>query len=174
MPIQVDLITPERHLFHEPAAESALVPTAQGQIGVFEGHVALMALVGMGELRVRKGEAEESLAVYGGIVRIRRDQVLILADSAEFAHDLDLETCRLARLAAEVDFQSAPSPQTREALRRAALRERLALRVQRLELPRLYVTPPEIDGRLPRMAALAPKLPIEPDLPHYRPFSKEE
>jgi F-type H+-transporting ATPase subunit epsilon len=174
MPVQVDLITPERHLFHEPAAESALVPTAQGQIGVFAGHVALMALIGMGELRVRKEGAEESIAVYGGIVRICRDHILLLADSAEFAHDLDLETCRLARLAAETDFQNAPSPQTRYALQRAALRERLARRVQQLGLPRLHTEPPPVDGRLPRVAALAPKLPFEPDVPHYKPFLEED
>lgn len=174
MPIQVDLITPERHLFHEPAAESALVPTVQGQIGVFTGHVALMALIGMGELRVRKGKAEESIAVYGGIVRICRDQVLLLADSAEFAYDLDPETCHIARLAAEADFQNAPSPQTRHALQRAMLRERLARRVQQLGLPRLHTAPPPIDGRLPRVEALAPKLPFEPDISDYKPFSVED
>ncbi len=174
MPIQVDLITPERHLFHEPAAESALVPTVQGQIGVFVGHAALIALIGMGELRVRKAGAEESIAIYGGIVRICRDQIMLLADSAEFAYDLDPESCCVARLAAEANFQEAPSPQTRSALQRAVLRERLARRARQLGLPRLYVGPPPVDGRLPRVAALAPHLPFEPDVPHYRPYSEKD
>ncbi|MCS6871144.1 MAG: ATP synthase F1 subunit epsilon [Anaerolineae bacterium] len=165
MPIRVDLVTPERHLFHEPAAESALVPTVQGQIGVFTGHAALIALIGIGELRVRKAEAEESIAVYGGVVHICRDQVILLADSAEFAHDLDLEACHLARLAAEADFQSAPSPETRNALRRAMLRERLARRVRQLGLPRLHTAPPPVDGRLPKIATFAPQPPFVPDLP---------
>jgi F-type H+-transporting ATPase subunit epsilon len=173
MPLHVDLITPERHVFQEPAAESVLVPTAQGQIGVFAGHVPLIALIGMGELRVRKAAAEESIAVYGGIVRICHDWITLLADAAEFAHDLDYETCHLARLAAEADFQSDPSPETRYALQRAALRERLARRVRDLALPRLYVAPPPVD-KLPRIAALVPPVPFEPDVPHYKPTIEED
>lgn len=170
MPLHVDLITPERHFFQEPAADSVLVPTVQGQIGVFAGHMPLMALIGMGELRVRKASAEESIAVYGGIVRICRDRVTLLVDSAEFAHDLDYEACYLARQAAEADFQSAPSPQTRRALQRAILRERLARRVRELALPRLYSAPPPINN-LPKIAAFAPPVPFEPDVPHYKPTS---
>ncbi|RMF51307.1 MAG: ATP synthase F1 subunit epsilon [Chloroflexota bacterium] len=172
MPISVDLITPERRFFYEPAAESLLVPTAQGQIGVFVGHVPLIALLGVGELRVRKADAEESIAVYGGIVRIGCDQVTLLADSAEFAYDLDYESCYLARLAAEADFQSRPSPETRYALRCAALRERLARRALTSALPRLYTPPPSANG-LPRIAPLVPRASFEPDVPE-KPFIKED
>lgn len=171
MSLEVDLITPERLFFHEPAAESVLVPTTQGQLGIFSGHAPLMSLVGMGELRVRTPEAEESIAVYGGIVRICCDHITLLVDSAEFAYDLDPETTYLARLVAETDLQSNACPETRLALQRAKLRERLARRVQQLEAPRLHSVPLDENG-LPKIAPMVPRLPIELDAPHYKPDSE--
>lgn len=173
MSLEVDLITPERLFFHEPAAESVLVPTTKGQIGVFSGHAPLMSLIGMGELRVRTTDAEESIAVYGGIVRICHDHVTLLVDSAEFAHDLDLETTYLARLAAEIDLHSNVCSETRHALQRAKLREHLARRVQQLETPRLYHVQLDENG-LPKIAAMVPHLPIEIDAPHYKPDAESE
>ncbi len=173
MSLAIDLITPERLFFHESAAQSVLVPTIQGQIGVFSGHTPLISLVGMGELRVRTAEAEESIAVYGGIVRICHDHITLLVDSAEFAYDLDPQTAHLARLAAETDWQSNACPETRYALQRAQLRERLARRVQQLEAPRLYTAPFDQNG-LPKITPMVPRLPVEPDAPHYKPDAEPD
>jgi F-type H+-transporting ATPase subunit epsilon len=51
----------------------------------------------LGELRVKKGSAEESFIIYGGVVEIRPDKVVVLADMADFTADINLAEVEAAR-----------------------------------------------------------------------------
>jgi len=71
MTIHVEVITQEGRLFEEQAADMVIVPGSEGEMGVLPHHAPVLTTMGFGELRVRKGNAEESFVIYGGVVDIR-------------------------------------------------------------------------------------------------------
>jgi F-type H+-transporting ATPase subunit epsilon len=131
MPISVEIVTQEKIVFSEPQADMVVVPGAEGEMGILPHHAPVLTTLGFGELVIRKGRAQESFAIYGGVVDIRPDRVIVLADLAESSYDIDIAAVEAARDRAEkLMEQGVPPEQNREAeltLRRAEL----ALRVQR-------------------------------------------
>lgn len=97
MPIHVEVITQEKKIFDEPEADSVSVPAEEGQMGVLPGHAPVLTTMSFGELVVRKGNAEEHFAIYGGVVDVRPDKVVVLADMADTAADIDVDALEKAR-----------------------------------------------------------------------------
>jgi F-type H+-transporting ATPase subunit epsilon len=129
MPIHVELVTQERKVFEEKAADIVIIPAAEGEMGVLPNHAPVLTTLGFGELVVRKGNAEERFAIYGGVVDVRPDKVVVLADLAESSFALDLEQIEAARESARKMLeQGVPEAQNRAAvleLRRAELNLRI-------------------------------------------------
>lgn len=134
MPIHVELVTQEKKIFDEPEADMVLIPAAEGEMGVLPHHAPVLTTLGFGELIIRKGRAEERFAIYGGVVDVRPDKVVILADLAESSFDLDLEAAEKAReSAAEMMTKGIPEEMNRRAaleLRRAELNLRIHRKIQ--------------------------------------------
>jgi F-type H+-transporting ATPase subunit epsilon len=130
MPISVEIVTPEKVVFSEPAADMVVVPGSEGEMGILPHHAPVLTTLAYGELIVKKGRAQESFAIYGGVVDIRPDRVVVLADLAESSYAIDAAEMEAARERAEKVMESGvPADENREAaltLRRAEL----ALRVQ--------------------------------------------
>ncbi len=125
MPIHVEVVTQEKKIFEEENADMILVPAAEGEMGVLPHHAPVLTTMTFGELVVRKGNAEERFVIYGGVVDVRPDKVVVLADMAESAFALDEEKIEAAReSAAKMMREGVP-----EALNRAA-----ALELRRAEL----------------------------------------
>src|SRR3989338_11284941 len=105
--IHFKLVTPER-LVMETEVDSVSIPTQMGQITVLPNHLPLVANLQPGELIIRSAGREEYLAVSGGVVQINPgSQVMILADSADRAEEIDVARAvaaheRAAKLQLEV------------------------------------------------------------------------
>jgi F-type H+-transporting ATPase subunit epsilon len=139
MPIHVEIITQEQKIFDEPAADMVLVPAAEGEMGVLPNHAPVLTTLAFGDLVVRKGAAEEHFAVYGGIVDVRPDKVVVLADMADTAADLDLEALQAAReRARRLVQEGVPDEQNRDAAL-ALRRAELALKVKNKIRDRSYM-----------------------------------
>jgi F-type H+-transporting ATPase subunit epsilon len=125
MPIHVELVTQERKVFEEPEADYISIPAVEGEMGVLPNHAPVLTTMTFGELVVRKGNAEERFAIYGGVVDVRPDKVVVLADLAESSYDIDLEKAQAARdRARRMLEEGVPEEQNRVAvleLRRAEL-----------------------------------------------------
>lgn len=134
MPIAVEIVTQEKRVFHEPEADMVLIPAAEGQMGVLPHHAPVLTTLGFGELVVRKGRAEERFAIYGGVVDVRPDKVVVLADLAESSYDIDTDAIDAARASAQKMLsEGLPPEQNREAalaLRRAELAMKIQRKVQ--------------------------------------------
>ncbi len=134
MPIHIELVTQERKIFDEPEADIIIVPAVEGEMGVLPNHSPVLTTLTFGELVVRKGEAEERFAIYGGVVDVRPDKVVVLADIAESSYALDLERAQEARdHAREVVEQGPADSVNREAelaLRRANLAVRISQKIR--------------------------------------------
>jgi len=139
MPIHVEIITQEKKIFDEPEADMVIVPATEGEMGVLPNHAPVLTTLSFGELVVRKGDAEEHFAVYGGVVDVRPDKVVVLADTADIPENLALDELEAARARAqEMLEQGVPDAPNREAT--LALRKaELALKVKNNVRDRSYM-----------------------------------
>jgi F-type H+-transporting ATPase subunit epsilon len=95
------IATPERVML-DTEANSLTLPTQLGEITILPGHVPLVANLAAGEIRYRQGEMEEFFAVSGGVVEVRPgNEVVVLAESAEFGQEIDEQRAEQARISAQ-------------------------------------------------------------------------
>lgn len=98
--LNVDIVTPERRLVSMHADE-VVAPAAEGLYGVRPGHSPFLSSLSPGPLTVREGGTTQAWFVAGGFVSVQGDTVLVLADQAEPAASIDLETASTALREAE-------------------------------------------------------------------------
>jgi F-type H+-transporting ATPase subunit epsilon len=136
MPLLLEIVTPER-LAYSDTVDAVNLPGIEGELGVLPHHAPLVSMLGVGELRIRKGGAEESFAIVGGFLQVRPDKVVVMAETADMASEIDLEKARHARLEAERALEGAARTDAidlsaaRAALQHALLRIRVAERRHR-------------------------------------------
>ncbi|MBA2314951.1 MAG: F0F1 ATP synthase subunit epsilon [Chloroflexi bacterium] len=135
MPIQLEIVTPERLAFSDEV-DSVVLPGSEGELGILPHHAPLVSTLGVGELRIRKGGTEESFAIVGGFLQVRPDKVVVMAETADLASEIDLaraeEARREAERALEGGYQEgADLSAARAALQQALLRIRVGERRRR-------------------------------------------
>ncbi len=132
MPLQLDIVTPEK-LAYSDEVDAVVLPGSEGELGVLPHHAPLISTLGAGELRLRKGGQEESFAIVGGFLQVLPDKVVVMAETADIASEIDLEKAQEARRQAEQALESgyvegADLAAARAALQTALLRIRVAER----------------------------------------------
>jgi F-type H+-transporting ATPase subunit epsilon len=135
MALLLEIVTPER-LAYSDEVDAVTLPGAEGEIGVLPHHAPLVSTLGVGELRIRKGSDEESFAIAGGFLQVLPDKVVVMAETADMASEIDLEKAQEARREAERVIEggevgAAELATARLALQGALLRERRAQRRHR-------------------------------------------
>ena len=136
MPLLLEIVTPER-LAYSDTVDSVQLPGIEGELGVLPHHAPLVSMLGVGELRIRKGGAEESFAIAGGFLQVRPDRVVVMAETADMASEIDLERAQEARREAERALEGVAQADAvdlaaaRAQLQQALLRIRVAERRHR-------------------------------------------
>jgi len=135
VPLLLEIVTPERLVFSD-SVESVQLPGVEGELGVLPHHTPLVSMLGLGELRIRKDGEVETFAIAGGFLQVRPDKVVVMAEMADMAAEIDLERAAEARREAERALESgfhegADLAAARAALQVALLRQRVAERRHR-------------------------------------------
>ncbi len=130
----LEVVTPQRLVVSEEV-EELVAPGSEGYFGVLPGHIPFISTLKIGELFYRKGKEVRYLAVNWGYAEVRADKVIILAETAERAEEIDAPRAeaarnraleRLSRFGDEtIDFARAQA-----ALERALARLSVALKVR--------------------------------------------
>ncbi|AZU64590.1 F0F1 ATP synthase subunit epsilon [Neobacillus mesonae] len=130
--IKVSVVTPDGPVY-ESEVEMVSTKAKTGELGILPGHVPMVAPLEIGIVRLKKDGKTELVAVSGGFLEVRPEQVTVLAQSAEKSEDIDVERALKAKERAEqrmkqqklehVDFKRAEL-----ALRRAVNRLNVAER----------------------------------------------
>ena len=102
MPMQCNIVTQERTVF-SGEVRSVSLPGTEGRMGILPNHSALLTTLGYGEVIVRPIDSDEEafFAIGGGFAEVQPDKIIVLADSAEHADEIDLERAEKAREQAE-------------------------------------------------------------------------
>ena len=126
MPIFCEIVSQDRRVF-SGEVDMIVAPGGDGVMGILPHHSSLFSTLKVGELSVRRGATEKIFAISGGLIEVRPDRVIVLADAAERADEIDV-----AR--AEAQLATAPAPNSEAylaalaALRRSNLRLTVARR----------------------------------------------
>jgi F-type H+-transporting ATPase subunit epsilon len=122
--IRLELVTPERLLLSEEVDE-VVAPGYEGEFGVLPGHTQLLAILNVGILWYRKGSAVTRIALGGGFAEVTRDRVVVMADTAECADEIDVERAQRARDRAEARLKEMSLDDETYAKAHAALQRAL-------------------------------------------------
>jgi F-type H+-transporting ATPase subunit epsilon len=130
--LHVVIVTGDRAVY-DGRADRVIAPAPMGQITLLPRHAAMLAALEPGELVVRFRDDEQVMAIGGGFVEIRDDEVIVLADSAERAEEIDVARAEAARqraIAAMKRYGERPEGvAASQALRRSRARLKVARRI---------------------------------------------
>jgi F-type H+-transporting ATPase subunit epsilon len=133
--LKVDIVTAERVVLSEEGVDRLIVPGIEGELGVLPLHAPLLTTIKPGVLRVVKGEEETTMAITGGFIEVRENQVTILADAAERGEEIDVARVEAARRRAEERIASREATvdivKAEMALKRALARLKASEQVRR-------------------------------------------
>jgi len=112
----LEIVTPD-HVAYSGEVDSLVVRGVEGELGILPNHIPLVTPLRVAPIAVTSGKKTTEIAVNGGFVEVRKDKVVVLAESAELPEEIDVERARAAkeraerRLAAgkqdEIDFRRA-------------------------------------------------------------------
>jgi F-type H+-transporting ATPase subunit epsilon len=147
--LSVEIVTGERVVYTEEDVDMVVAPGIDGVLGILPRHAPLITLLANGELRIKKGGREESLVVFGGFLEVTPEKVIVLADTAERAEEIDVSRAEASRRRAEEAKDRRDSgvdlAEAELALRRASVR----LRVGQRRASRRGPTAPSSSGNEP-------------------------
>jgi F-type H+-transporting ATPase subunit epsilon len=126
--LQVEIVTPEKRMLSVQADE-AIVPGGDGLFGVRPGHAPFLSLVEPGPMTVRDGASQQVWFVAGGFAEVLNDSVRVLADQAEPAGEIDVESARRRMEEAQARMKGLSAEDARYQME-AAVVKREASRMQ--------------------------------------------
>jgi F-type H+-transporting ATPase subunit epsilon len=128
--LSVDVITAERVVFSDTDIDAVVAPGEVGELTVLPSHAALITSLAPGELRIQKAGADETyMMVTGGFLEVRDDKVVILAENAERAEEIDIALAQEARARAERMLASREAEVDLSRVQAELRRSLIALRV---------------------------------------------
>jgi F-type H+-transporting ATPase subunit epsilon len=95
MPLTLDIVTPEKRVL-SVTADEVRAPGANGGFGVRLNHEPFMTALEPGRLTYVEGGREHHYAVGGGFLQVADNKVVVLADTAEAAGDIDVARAQKA------------------------------------------------------------------------------
>ncbi len=97
----LEIVTPERKVY-EKEVNMVSLKGVEGELGILPNHIPLVTALKVAPVTVKLGSnSSETIAVNGGFLEVRKDKVVILAESAELPEEIDVERAKAAKERAE-------------------------------------------------------------------------
>ena len=103
----LSLVTPEKEMVLDPEVDQVNIPGSEGDLGILADHAPLFTILRPGRFSYQKGEEEIELVLSHGYAEVTNNRVTVLAESAEFLHEIDHDRAEIARAAAEKQLEKA-------------------------------------------------------------------
>lgn len=98
--LELEVVTPDR-LVAKETVDIVMAKGALGEFGILPNHIPFLTTLEPGELRYRKDNQLEYMAVTGGFAEVSDNKVTILAEAAERAREIDIDRAKRAKERAE-------------------------------------------------------------------------
>lgn len=124
--IQLDVVTPDRQVVHE-SVDAVTIPGKRGYLGILPGHAPLLSELAPGAIAYTSGGLKRYLSVSWGFAEVLPNRVIVLAQTAELAEEIDLKRAEQALARAEENLKKVSDPavdrtQAQEAYEKALAR----------------------------------------------------
>lgn len=126
--LKLEMVTPYRQVLSEEVDE-IVMPGQMGELGILPGHTPLLTTLKVGEFTYRKGGSSFHVAVNWGYVEVEDDTVIVLAETAEPADEIDMARAKVALGRAE-DALKKLDPEDKDYRVMEAALERALIRIQ--------------------------------------------
>jgi len=125
--LRLEILTIEGKQFDEEV-DMVIAPGSEGMLGILPKHIPVLTALTYGELQVKvENQPDQFFAIGGGYMEVQPDHVIVMADSAERATEIDVERAEVARQRAEKLLTEEKTQTEVDAARaEAALRRSLA------------------------------------------------
>ena len=101
----LQIVTPDGLLF-DGQAEKIIVRTIEGDVCILSGHLEYMSPVATGEAKITLEDGKVRLAACsGGLISVRKDITRLVADTFEWAENIDVHRAKKAKEAAEAQLK---------------------------------------------------------------------
>lgn len=107
MPLNLEIVTPERSVFKDVVDHVVLPTEHAGEINVLPGHIPLMTMIEPGQLTFYKNGQAESIAIDKGFIEVINDSVSVLTEAAIEVEAIDGTALEEARQRAEAALKEA-------------------------------------------------------------------
>lgn len=135
--MHLEVVSNEEQIYSDQAS-FIVVPTLLGELGIYPRHTPIMSLLKPGVLRIQQGSKNEQLlAISGGLLEVRQDLVIVLADVAIRSQALDKERADLAKKNAEEQLKNVGNSHQAKVKAEAALAAAIA-QLKALEYIKLH------------------------------------
>jgi F-type H+-transporting ATPase subunit epsilon len=141
MPIRLEIVTVERQVYAEDV-DIVVAPGIDGELGILPRHAPLLTVLRPGEIMVRQDGEESIIAVSSGFLEVLGDRVIVLADTAERADEIDIKRAEEALKRAEEQVTAAVSDVDLERALASIRRSQARIKVARRRRPRRGALPP--------------------------------
>lgn len=116
MPIALEIVSPERLLLSR-SADMVVIPAAEGDMGVLEGHTPMIVTLQGGTISVYEGETvAEQLFVIGGFAEVTGERCTVLANEALPVTELSKDDAERRLQEAEMEYQQLQGADIEEQL----------------------------------------------------------
>lgn len=109
-PFKLQIITPDG-VFFDGETDNLILRTTVGDKGILAHHEPYVAALPIGKFKVKLDGKYRYGAVASGIVKVSKDKTVVLAQSCEWADEIDLERAEKAKKVAEERLSSPASDQ---------------------------------------------------------------
>lgn len=128
--MRVEIITPDGTVFSDDNVNMVVARALDGEFGIMRDHAPMVAALQIWPVRIKKGNEEKVVAVFGGFLEVRDNVVHIISGQAEVPEAIDVERAEQARerALARLNSDDAAIDRMRAelALQRALMRLRVA------------------------------------------------
>jgi F-type H+-transporting ATPase subunit epsilon len=102
----LEVVTPERTVYAQDV-DMIVVKGVAGELGILPNHIPLVTPLKIAPVKINIGNKSEYIAVNGGFMEVRKDKVVILAESAELPGEIDVDRARASKERAEQRLRAA-------------------------------------------------------------------
>lgn len=126
--LKFEIVTAERVVYSEDV-DMVIAPGVQGELGILPSHAPLLTTLKPGMLTVRHGGEDVAMFVNGGFLEVMQDKVIVLADVAERAEEIDVAKAEEAKRQAEESLRKSATAVDIAAAEAALRRSLIQLKV---------------------------------------------
>jgi F-type H+-transporting ATPase subunit epsilon len=127
--ILLEIVAPGRQVVRSERVDEVIAPGSEGEFGVLPGHMPFLTTLKVGMLSYREGTEWHRLAVDWGYAEVGPNRVVILAEGADRASEIDLAEAKQAKESAEKTLAEKLEPQAHEKARIELLKAMIRIQV---------------------------------------------